>query len=429
MKLCVMGLGYIGLPTAVMFARHGVTVHGVDINSEVIDKLAKQQMVFSEPGLKEMTTEVLNGGTLSVSVRPVQSDVFIIAVPTPINPDKTANLQYVIRAAEMIVPHLETGNLVILESTVPPKTVQDILIPVLNQSGLKIGDQLFVSYSPERVYPGKLMEELVKNDRIIGGFNEQSAQKTVELYKRFVKGHIYTTDVTTAEMVKLIENAYRDINIAFSNELARIAEKIGFHVWEAIKLANSHPRVHVHSPGPGVGGHCIAVDPWFIIEKASSESILLKTARIVNDRTPFHIVEMIEEILKDIRQPLVTLLGLTYKENVDDMRESPSLVVMNELKHKGYRVKAYDPYIAPSTTDNAGTIAEAVTGSDCLVLLTSHDQFRNLDFTPIKELFRTKIVLDTRNVLNKEAIIQSGFEYYSIGTFFTRKVKTDSNDS
>ena len=218
MKLCVLGLGYIGLPTAVMFSKHGVIVHGVDVNEEVIAKLQNKQLHIFEPGLEEMLIESMDNGSLTVSTEPVAADAYIIAVPTPLNPDKSANLNYVRSATEMIVPYLEKGNLVVLESTVPPKTVEDVMIPILQKSGLEIGEELFVSHSPERVMPGKLFEELVSNDRTVGGINEQSSQMTVDLYKHFVKGKIHVTDATTAEMVKLMENTYRDINIAFANE-------------------------------------------------------------------------------------------------------------------------------------------------------------------------------------------------------------------
>lgn len=421
MKLCVMGLGYIGLPTAVMFAKHGVHVHGVDVNPSVIEMLKRGQTHIAEPDLQGMMTEVMNGRRFTISLQPVKADVFVIAVPTPIHPNKTANLDYVKKAAEMILPYLEKQNLIILESTVPPKTINDFLIPILKQTSFTIGEDLFVSYSPERVYPGKLMEELVSNDRIVGGINERSSLLTAELYKRFVKGNIHITDATTAEMVKLIENAYRDINIAFSNELARIAENIGFNVWEAIRLANSHPRVRIHSPGPGVGGHCIAVDPWFIIEKTPDQAMLMKTARTINDMTPFHVAGMIEELVKDVSEPVITLLGLTYKENVDDLRESPSLIVMNELKAKGYRIKVYDPYLKAYIEGKAETLQEAVSGSDCLVVLTNHREFQHINFEQIKDLLRTKTVLDTRNALRKETLTGCGFNYVSIGTSFIRR--------
>ncbi|GGK29025.1 UDP-N-acetyl-D-mannosamine dehydrogenase [Caldalkalibacillus thermarum] len=415
-KLCVMGLGYIGLPTAVMFAKHGLKVHGVDVNPVVVETLQKKQLHIEEPGLKEMMTEVMDNGRLEVSTAPAKADAFIIAVPTPIKADKTANLDYVKSATEMIVPYLEKGNLVILESTVPPRTVEDVMVPILQRSGLNIGEDLYVSHSPERVLPGQLFKELVDNDRIVGGINEKSAQLTVELYKTFVKGKIHVTDATTAEMVKLMENTYRDVNIALANEFARIAEKVGFNVWEAIELANCHPRVNIHRPGPGVGGHCIAVDPWFIIEQAPEEAKLITTARNINDSMPYHVVHTIEELVKTIDNPVISLFGLAFKGNIDDMRESPSLVVLEELRNKGYELKIYDPYVKAEIPGKVDGVEEALSGSDLLVILTDHKVFAELDFASLKGFMRNHNVLDTRHICSQEAVQNAGFKYFEIGS-------------
>ena len=253
-KLCVVGLGYIGLPTAVMFANHGLYVHGVDVNEKAVELIKNKQLHIEENGLQERLESAVDNGHFTVGTTAEEADIFIIAVPSPINEDKTANLNYVREATKSIVPYVRKGNLVILESTVPPRTVEDVMLPVLKETGLELGSELFVSHSPERVIPGKVFEELVNNDRIVGGINEESSRLTVELYKTFVKGNIHVTDATTAEMVKVIENTYRDVNIAFANELGKISEKIGVNAWEAIKLANYHPRVNIHLPGPGVGG-------------------------------------------------------------------------------------------------------------------------------------------------------------------------------
>ncbi|UVI28639.1 nucleotide sugar dehydrogenase [Paenibacillus spongiae] len=416
LKICVIGLGYIGLPTAVMFAKYGLRVHGVDVNSEVVTSLIHNNPHINEPGLKEIVTDVIHRGLLTVSSEPEEANVFIIAVQTPINPDKTANLEYVKIAAENIVPFLKKGDLVILESTVPPRTVEDVLIPTLQRSKLEIGSELFIAYSPERVLPGKLFEELVTNDRIVGGINLLSSQKTADLYKHFVKGNIHITDAGTAEIVKLIENSYRDINIAFANELARIAEVIGIDIWQAIKLANSHPRVHVHNPGPGVGGHCIAVDPWFLVEKAPREAELITLARSINDSTPQRVIRMIETAVREINQPVITLLGLAFKGNIDDMRESPSLVIMNALIMKGYNVKVFDPLIKTAMEGKVTTLEEAARDSDCLVFLTDHDQFRTIDYSLIKDLLRTKMVLDMKNVTERNELTDLGITCIKIGS-------------
>jgi UDP-N-acetyl-D-mannosaminuronic acid dehydrogenase len=422
MKLCVMGLGYIGLPTAVMFAKHGVQVHGVDVNPKVIETLINKSLHIEEPGLKESIMEVMDEGKLTVSTEPQEADAFIIAVPTPIKPDKTANVDYVRSATEMILPYLQKGNLVILESTVPPKTVDKIMLPILRKTGLILGEELFVSYSPERVLPGKVFEELVNNDRIVGGINEKSSKMTADLYLRFVKGTIHLTDTITAEMVKLMENTYRDVNIALANEFARIAEKIGFNVWEAINLANCHPRVNIHKPGPGVGGHCIAVDPWFIVEQAPVESKLISLSRNINDSTPFHVVDMIEKIVSDIKNPTITILGLTYKGNIDDMRDTPCKPIVNELVKRHYTIKIYDPYIREEFDNKVNTLDEAIEQTDCIVLLTDHNAFLEIQPEEIKEKVRNKIVYDTRNVLDKELWMKSGFEFITIGTKLVRKL-------
>ncbi|WP_409291606.1 nucleotide sugar dehydrogenase [Peribacillus sp. SCS-37] len=421
MKLCVMGLGYIGLPTAVMFATHGIKVHGVDINQQVVDTLNKQELHIEEPGLKELLIKAIKDGNLSFSTQPEPADAFILAVPTPITEEKRANLDYVRHASKMILPYLRKGNLVVLESTVPPKTVEEVLVPILQQTSLKIGEEILVSHSPERIIPGNLLKELVWNDRIIGGINQKSSELTANLYKRFVKGSIHATDATTAEMVKLVENTYRDVNIAYANELARIAEKIGFNVWEAIRLANSHPRVNILRPGPGVGGHCIAVDPWFIVEQAPEEAKLIGTARQINDHTPRRIVEMIENTVQDLKQPVITLLGLAFKENTDDLRESPSLEIMHALHKKGYQLKIYDPLVKQHVGGKIDTLEEAVRNSDCLVLLTGHEEFKNFDFQMLKGLVRTKIVFDTRNIFDKNGLEANGFQYIQIGNPIIRE--------
>lgn len=416
MSLCVIGLGYIGLPTAVLFADSGVRVHGVDINPDVIKRLRNRNFHTWEPGLEKLMNHVMEKEMFTFSSQPQQADVFLISVPTPIGKNRTADMQHVAKAIEMILPFLQRGNLIILESTVPPNTINDFIIPLLRKSGLHIGEELFVSIAPERVFPGRLLVEMIGNDRIIGGINEESNNMTVALYRKFVKGKIHVTDVVTAEMVKLMENAYRDVNIAFANEMARMAETVGFNVWEAIRLANSHPRVHIHQPGPGVGGHCIAVDPWFLVGASPQEANMVRLARNINDSAPYHVVEMIEQCVKGVESPVVTLLGLAFKANVDDVRESPSLVVMNLLKRKGYTLKIFEPYVTLRVEDKVSTWEEAVTGSDCVVLLTDHEQFGQLNFNGVKHLFRTKTVLDTRNMWDAARLAELGFACTTIGT-------------
>ncbi len=419
MKLCVIGLGYIGLPTAIMFALHGVHVHGVDTNEEIINTLKKGELHIQEPGLKEKFVEVRNKGKLTISTKPQRADAFILAVPTPISAEKKINLSYVESATEAILPLLQKGNLVILESTVPPRTVEDKLLKILEKSNLKIGEDVFVSHSPERVLPGKLLQELVENDRVVGGINKVSAFKTVDLYKRFVKGNIYVTDARTAELVKLIENTYRDVNIALANELAMISEKLEINIWEAIKLANYHPRVNIHSPGPGVGGHCIAVDPWFIIEQSPKQANLISLARKINESIPYRMIQLIEEVVKNIEKPTITLLGLSYKSNIDDIRESPSLIIYSELLKKDYNVKVHDPYVKKRYPEQVDSVEHAVGGTDCLVILTDHDEYKQIQFKELKKRFKTKNIIDTRYILNKELLKEDGFTCFQIGNPWT----------
>lgn len=417
-KICIVGLGYIGLPTAVMFANHGVKVHGVDINEKAVEMIRNKQLHIEENGLQERLTKAIDSGNLTVSTQPEKADVFIIAVPSPINPDKTANLDYVRSATEAIVPFVEKENLVILESTVPPRTVEDVMMPVLEKTGLEMGTELFISHSPERVIPGKVFEELVKNDRIVGGINEESSRLTVELYRTFVEGEIHVTDATTAEMVKVIENTYRDVNIAFANELAKISEKIGVNAWEAIKLANYHPRVNIHFPGPGVGGHCIAVDPWFMVELQPELAKMIHLARTTNDSMPSYTANKAKEILeaKGIQHPRVAALGLAFKANIDDMRESPSMEVVDHIKGFGFDLSAFDPHIKENKFEQqTQSLDEAVDHADMIVILTDHTYFKELDPSSIADKLRTKVVLDTKNCINREVWLKAGFEVYTLG--------------
>ncbi|THE12298.1 nucleotide sugar dehydrogenase [Bacillus timonensis] len=417
-KLCVIGLGYIGLPTAVMFANNGKKVHGVDINEDAVDKIRNKVLHIEENGLQERLNTAIDNGNLTVSTSPEQADVFIIAVPSPIRPDKTANLEYVREATKSIVPYVRKGNLVILESTVPPRTVEDIMIPELIESGLVIGEDLFISHSPERVIPGRIFEELVNNSRIVGGINEESAERTAELYRTFVKGEIIKTDATTAEMVKVIENTYRDVNIAFANELAKISEKIGVNVWEAIKLANHHPRVNIHTPGPGVGGHCIAVDPWFLVELEPETSQIIRLARNTNDSMPEFTAKKVLNVVEEhqIGNPKIAVLGLSFKANVDDMRESPTLEVLHHLDTLGIEYSVFDPHIREVKVKNQSVdFKEALTGVDLILILTDHNEFKALAPEEASDLVRSKLVIDTKNCLDHNRWKEAGFDVRVLG--------------
>ena len=330
-SICVIGLGYIGLPTASMLASKGFSVCGVDINPEIVEIINKGDIHIEEPGLQSLVKTVVDSGALKAYTAPQASDVYIIAVPTPVRSDKKASLDYVEAAAKSILNLLKPGNLVILESTSPPDTTKGFLVPILEKSNLEIGEELFVAYCPEKVLPGRIITELVENQRIVGGINEKSAQMAKEVYQSFVEGEIYLTDTVTAEMVKIMENTYRDVNIAFANELAKISHKMGINAWEVISLANLHPRVNIHTPGPGVGGHCISVDPWFIVEKNPALALLINQGRHINDSMPEFTYNLITEQVKHIPNAKITVLGLTYKPDIDDIRESPAIEIPNTL--------------------------------------------------------------------------------------------------
>jgi UDP-N-acetyl-D-mannosaminuronic acid dehydrogenase len=415
MKICVIGLGYIGLPTASMFAASGSIVVGVDRNPRIIEALNQGEILIEEKGLGDLVRQVIKSQALRGSLVPEEADVFIIAVPTPITADKKSDMAYVVSATESIVPYLKAGNVVILESTSPVGTVDDLMLPLLKKSGLVLGEELFVGHSPERVIPGQILQELVNNSRIAGGINAISSEKIANIYKTFVKGEIFLTDTRTAELCKLAENTFRDVNIAFANELAIICENLGIDVWEAISLCNKHPRVNIHQPGPGVGGHCIAVDPWFIVEKQPNNAHIIDLCRRTNDSMPSYVASRIQEILQGIDKPRVAILGVTYKPNVDDMRESPLLHLIQILNKAGLDVVAYDPFVT-NKDGISNDLTSAVTGTDLLVLGVHHDEFKNLPFAELGERMRNKNFFDTRNFVPTAAAEAAGFSCYLLGS-------------
>ena len=411
-RVCVLGLGYIGLPTAAMLAVHGFQVTGVDTDERVLKAVGARQFHTQEPGLAELVARALESGNLQTAPRPQPADAFVIAVPTPCahGPQPAAalpraDLSYVAAATESIVPVLQGGNLVVLESTVPPGTTEGLLAAILAGSGLPVtgdGAGVMLAHCPERVLPGRILDELVRNDRIIGGIDRPSAERARELYASFAQGAILLTDATTAELVKLMENTYRDVNIALANEFALVAERVGVDIWEAIELANRHPRVSVLKPGPGVGGHCIAVDPWFIAQVAPEATPLIQTARRVNDRMPGHVVGLVKEAVAGVPGPVVACLGLAYKANVDDLRESPALEVVRQLRAEGMQVRTFDPLAGPVPgleSAHCRSLAEAVAGADCAVILTDHRELEALQPEALAAM-RHRIVVDTRNALH-----------------------------
>ncbi len=427
-KICILGLGYIGLPTASMFAANGVQVIGVDINLNVIETLRGGGIHIHEPGLSEGVASVLKAGTLTVATHPVEADAFIIAVPTPFQEGKfgeysgetykLADMRAVIAAAEAILPHLRPGNLVVLESTSPPRTTVDLVAPILEKSGLKAGVDFHLVYSPERVLPGQILRELVENARVIGGVTPQSAQAASDLYASFVKGEIIQTDATTAEMVKLMENTYRDINIAIAMEFSRLAERFGVDAWEAISLANRHPRVKILSPGPGVGGHCISVDPWFFVEAAPDLSRLIIRARQVNDFQPEFVVETVQKAIGALNGKQIAVLGLAYKADVDDVRESPAVEVAHLLAKAGVAVKAFEPFkpsaVVPGV-DVVATLELAVQNAEAVLLLVNHSQFRQIDPEMLKTITPARVLLDTVNGWAGKDWADHGFSFLRLG--------------
>jgi UDP-N-acetyl-D-mannosaminuronic acid dehydrogenase len=425
-KICVMGLGYIGLPTASTFATYGLRVSGVDVNPQVVATLRQGGLHIHEPGLRTLVQAALGSGNLTLSEKPEQADAFIIAVPTPFYDDKRADLRAVTSATEAIVPYLRKGNLVLLESTSPPRTTVDLLQPILEKSGLRAGEDFFLAYSPERVLPGQILRELIENARVVGGVNPASAEAARDLYAIFVRGEIIPTDATTAEMVKLMENTCRDVNIALANEFSRLADRFGVDVWEAIALANRHPRINILRPGPGVGGHCISVDPWFLVEAAPDLTPLIKTSRLVNDAQPYFVLQMVQRALgfspEEAEQSLsgkkVAVLGLSYKPDVDDLRESPAIEVAHLLRQAGAEVYAYEPFKPDAQIEGVQTVStleEAVQDADAVLLLVAHQLFKEMLPEQIKSLVRKPVLVDTAGIVNQAPWKAAGFQVYRLG--------------
>ena len=417
-SLCVVGLGYIGLPTASTFATHGLQVIGVDVNQRVVDVLRNGEIHIQEPGLRTLVQAAFRSGNLRISANPESAEAFILAVPTPIGADQRADLGFVRAAAASIVPHLRRGSLVVLESTSPPQTTVDILAPILEGSGLRAGEDFYLAYSPERVLPGQILRELIENARVIGGVNRASAEAGRDLYAVFVKGEIVLTDATTAEFVKLMENTYRDVNIALANEFSRLAERLGIDVWEAIELANRHPRVSVLRPGPGVGGHCISVDPWFLVEVAPDLSPLIRQARLVNDAQPEWLVDRIEKTLGPLAGKTIAALGLAYKQDVDDLRESPAIEVVKLLAARGARVRTYEPVARGAAVEGAeaaASLEQALAGADAMILLVDHQALRSLDPAAVARPMKTRVAFDARGSLPREAWRAAGFRLHVLG--------------
>lgn len=427
-KICVLGMGYIGLPTASTFATHGFKVLGVDVNRQVVDTLRNGGLHIHEPGLRTLFRAAIGSGNLIVGMEPQPADVFIIAVPTPFLEDKRADLGYVKSAAEAIVPQLQPGNLVILESTSPPRTTVDIVAPILRKSGLTAGKDFSLAYSPERVLPGQILRELIENARVIGGVDRRSAEAGRDLYATFVRGEIVLTDATTAEMVKLMENTYRDVNIAVANEFSRLAERFGIDVWEAIAIANRHPRVNILNPGPGVGGHCISVDPWFLVEAAPDLTPLILASRQVNDSQPQVVVDLVRKAVGDLRGHSIAVLGLAYKPDVDDLRESPAIKVARTLDDNGAQVLCYEPYKPDAKVEGLRVVPnleQALADAELILFLVPHKPFLELNPAQVARITPARLIVDAVNGWDPTRWQSAGFEVSRLGVRIHKALAVD----
>ncbi len=409
-----MGLGYIGLPTASLLATKGFMVHGVDINHERIEMVSRGLSNIMEPDLDILVKSAVKSGNLTASGEPVAADIFMITVPTPFCGSHVPDLSFVNAATNSIAPYLAAGNLVILESTCPVGTTEKIqgmlagLRPdlVTKEPGHAPGLNIYLAHCPERVLPGQILKELIDNDRIIGGVDRVSAEKAASFYRNFVGGHIFLTTARMAELSKLVENAFRDVNIAFANELSLICDKLDINVWELIQLANRHPRVNILKPGPGVGGHCIAVDPWFIVDSFPKETRLIKTAREINDSKPEYVLTQILDKISTLKDPVIACLGLTFKANVGDLRESPALhitaaLARNLAEAETGRLLVVEPFISqlPEILSEFKHVQlveleAAISQANLIVLLVDHQVFQEVD----RNLLKQKTIIDTRGI-------------------------------
>lgn len=398
MKVCVVGCGYIGLPTVAMFASNGCDVIAVDQRQDVVDALNQGRVEIEEPGLQEIIKQVSQSGHLHASTQPDYADVFIVSVPTPNLPDeyRSCDLSFVMAAVDSIIPYLQSGNTVIIESTIAPRSMDDHIAPRFTEAGFQIGDDLFLAHCPERVLPGNILYELTVNDRIVGGMTPKCCDKVADVYRIFVKGEIVKTQAKTAEMSKCMENTFRDVNIALANELARICDRLEIDCLDVIRMANKHPRVNLLAPGPGVGGHCLAVDPYFISAAAPDTARIIQLARETNSAMPQFVADKVDAILQHDKSKVIAALGVAYKGNTDDTRESPALEVISRLSEAGYHVLVVDDHVRGK---DFLSLDQAIPQSDIAVVLTDHDDYKGDALHPILRQMRTPLVFDTRNIV------------------------------
>ena len=395
MKVCIIGQGYIGLPTAALFSMNNCEVIGVDVNSEIVDNLNKGIIHIEEPGISDNIKKAINNNLYTASLTPEKSDAFIITVPTPyIAENYSCDLSYVKNACNSIIPYLEKGNTVIIESTIAPMSTDETIKPIFENEGYTIGEDLYLAHCPERVLPGQILKELVNNDRIIGGVTPKCAIKAQNIYGQFVEGNIILTEAKTAELSKCMENTFRDVNIALANELTKICSDIGVNALDVIEMANKHPRVNLHKPGPGVGGHCLAIDPYFIYAKSPENAKIIKLARDTNNSMPNFVCENTRKIIQNGK---IAILGVSYKGNTGDDRESPSYEIINNLS-KDYEIQIYDPHIK---NPNFTTFENSISDADLILILCDHDEFKNLNWDLIMNKMNKKIIFDTKNIIKK----------------------------
>ena len=395
MKACFMGLGYIGLPTAIIAARQGnVDVVGVDINSKVVEMTNQGHLHIIEPGMEEMLQEVIKSGKFHASTTPEVSDAYFMVVPTPFKGEHQPDISYVEAATRAVIPFLKEGDLYVIESTSPVGTTE-IMADIIFKERPELKGKLYIAYCPERVLPGNVIYELVHNDRVIGGIDEASTKKAIEFYSQFVKGTLHPTNARTAEMCKLTENSSRDVQIAFANELSLICDKAGINVWELINLANKHPRVNILQPGCGVGGHCIAVDPYFITAQFPEEAKMIAEARSVNNYKALWCVEKVKNAIlefevKNHKKPIVAMMGLAFKPNIDDLRESPAKQIASDIydQVKDCEVLVVEPNIASHDKFKLTPYDEAYAKADIVAFLTAHTPFKELKWDD------NKVILD-----------------------------------
>lgn len=412
MKLSVIGLGYIGLPTALLFASKGLDVTGIDVNKAVVDKLNNKELHIEENGIQELLEQTIDSKNFKASIEVEHSDYYIVAVPTPHLEDNSCDVSYLKDAIMKLKNVIKKNDTIIVESTIGPRTMEDVVQPMIESYGFTVGEDIYLAHCPERVLPGKIIHEMIHNNRIIGGITEECTKKAIELYKQLVQGKLLETKASTAEMSKLMENTYRDVNIALANELVKISEKLTINALDVIKLANEHPRVNIHLPGPGVGGHCLAVDPYFIVASDPENSELIANARKINNSMPDFVIDKVNKIMTSIQGKKITVLGLTYKGNIDDIRESPALDIYHELKLKSnYEVVAQDSHVKLDWVEN--DIKTALNNSDLALVLTDHNEYKNLnDF--IHEGMNQVVIFDTKNIVENTKNIQ----YYNFNNLY-----------